>query len=132
MSFEWPVALPAGSDQYGPSSSHEDLPEENPEDALPSPPHLRWRRGPLQPPHVQQNGADRKHVFKFLMVVSDVLLGTPGVTLDRFFPSQKNRELKLKNFGRLIEHNNVICFRRFTGSSVGPAIQIIWYVHSWL
>ena len=41
MSLEWPVALPAGSDQSCLSSSHEDPNDEYPEDALPTLPHLR-------------------------------------------------------------------------------------------
>ena len=59
MSLEWPVALPAESDQYRPPSSHEDPVGEHPGDALPTFPHLRWRRDALQPPQVQQDGAGR-------------------------------------------------------------------------
>ena len=36
MSLEWPVALPAESDQFSPSSSHEDPNDEHPEGALPA------------------------------------------------------------------------------------------------
>ena len=37
MSLEWPVALPAGSDQSSLSPSHEDPDDKLPEDALPAP-----------------------------------------------------------------------------------------------
>ena len=57
-SLEWPTALLAGSDQSSPSFSHEDLLNEQPGDALPAPPHLRWRSDALQPPQVQQGGVD--------------------------------------------------------------------------
>ena len=57
-SLEWPTALLAGSDQSSPSSSHEDLLDEQPGDALLAPPHLRWRSDALQPPQVQQGGVD--------------------------------------------------------------------------
>ena len=77
------VALPAGSDQYGPSSS--------------------WRRDAL---HLKYNKMLRGgiHVAISLMAVSEVLLGTPG---SRWvgFSSQRNRELKLNYFGRLLENN---------------------------
>ena len=39
MSLEWPVPLPAGSDQSRVSPSHEDPNDEHPEDALPTLPH---------------------------------------------------------------------------------------------
>ena len=55
----WPVALPAGSDQSSLSSSHEDLHDEHPEDALPAPPHPPWRRDALQPAQIQRSSLDR-------------------------------------------------------------------------
>ena len=65
ISLEWPVALPAGSDQYSPSSSHEDSNGEPLGDAIPAFPHSRWRRDALQPPQVQQDGAGRNTCVHF-------------------------------------------------------------------
>ena len=50
------MQVPYQPDSY---SSHEDLQDEHPGDALPAPPHLRWRRDALQLPQVQEDGADR-------------------------------------------------------------------------
>ena len=48
------------------------------------------------------------HVAISLTEVCDVFLGTLGVSLDRSFSSQKNRELKLKYFRKLLDNNNIL------------------------
>ena len=54
------------------------------------------------------------HVATSLMAASVVLLGTLGVSLGRFF-TDKAKKLNFNYFGKLIEKNNVICFRKYTG-----------------
>ena len=107
----------SGSDQYGPSSSYEDLPEEHPEDALPSHPHLSWRRGALQPPHGQQDGADRNACIHLpdggLRCVTWNIWGLHGSV----FQSQRNREQKLNYFGQLVENTDVICLQEVHGKN---------------
>ena len=90
MSLEWPVALPGGSDQYSPPSSHEDHIGEHPCDALPASPHLRWRRDALQPPQVQQDGAGRNTCVRFPDGgLRCVAWNTRGL-IGSFFSSQRN------------------------------------------
>ena len=61
-----------------------------------------------------------------LTEVCDVLLGTLGVSLDRVFPSQKNRELKLKYFRKFFDNNNILCLQEFHGKDEYlPAIQVL-------
>ena len=54
------------------------------------------------------------HVATSLMAVCDVLLGTLGVSLS-VLSSQRNRELKLNYFEKLLENNNVICLQEVHG-----------------
>ena len=97
VSLEWPTALLAGSDQSSPSSSHEDLLDEQPGDALLAPPHLRWRSDALQPPQVQQGGVD----WNSCVHIPDgglrcVTWNTRG-PIGSVSSSQISRELKLKS-----------------------------------
>ena len=87
------------------SPSREDPNDEHPEDALPAHPHVRWRRmlfNHLKYSMVLQVGM---HVATSPTEVCDVLLGTRGVSLDRFFRHWKNRELKLKYFRKPFDNN---------------------------
>ena len=117
MSLEWPIALPAESDQSSLSPSHEDPNDGHPEDTLPALPHLRWRRDALQPPQVQQDTAGRDTCGHFpdggLRCVTWNTRGLVGSVLS----SQRNRELKLNYFGKLIEKNNVICLQEVHGKN---------------
>ena len=49
------------------------------------------------------------------MKVCDVLFGTLRGLVGSVLSAQKNRELKLKYFGTLIENNNVICLQEVHG-----------------
>ena len=115
MSLEWPVALPAGSDQYSPSSSHEDPGGEHPGDALPASPHLRWRRDAIQPPQVQQDGACRNTCGHFPDGGLRCVTWNTGCLIGSVFSSQRNRELKLNYFGRLTRTTKLSVSRRYTG-----------------
>ena len=124
MSLEWPVALPAGSDQYSPPSSHEDHIGEHQCDALPASPHLRWRRDALQPPQVQQDGAGRNTCVRF---PDGGLRCVTWNTRSHWvvFSSQRNMQLKLNYFARLIENNNIICLQEVHGKNeFFQAIQV--------
>ena len=68
MSLEWPIALPAESDQSSLSPSHEDPNDGHPEDTLPALPQLRWRRDALQPPQVQQGRTGRMSFLQAIQV----------------------------------------------------------------
>ena len=109
--FEWPAALPPECEQSCPSSSHEDSNDDPPENTLPALPHSRWRRDALQPPQVQQDTAGRDTCGHFpdggLRCVTWNTRGLVGSVLS----SQRNRELKLNCFGKLLENNNVICLQ---------------------
>ena len=94
MSLEWPVALPAGSDLFSLSSSHEDPNDEHPEEALPTPPHLRWRRDTLQPPHMRRGSLDRNTCVHTpdggLRCVTWNTGGPFGSTFPHNFPGNRN------------------------------------------
>ena len=115
MSLELPVAQPAESDQSSLSPSREDPNDGHPEDTLPALTHLRWRRDALQPPHAQQDTAGRDTCGHFpdggLRCVTWNTRGLVGSVLS----SERNRELKLNYFGKLIEKNNVICLQEVHG-----------------
>ena len=102
MSLEWPIAPPAES-KSSLSPSHEDPNDGHPEDTLPALPNSRWRRDALQPPQVQQGTAGRDTCGHFpdggLRCVTWNTRGLVGSVLS----SQRNRELKLNYFGKLIE-----------------------------
>ena len=56
----------------------------------------------------------------------DVLLGTPGVSLDLFSPNTRNREFKLKYFKRLFDANNILCLQEVHGKDEFlQAIQVL-------
>ena len=55
------------------------------------------------------------HVAISLMEVCDVLLGTPGVSLDRFFHRRRNREPKLKYLRKLFDNSNILCLQEVHG-----------------
>ena len=55
------------------------------------------------------------HVATSLMAVCDVLLGTLGGLVGSDLSSQRNGELKVNYFGKLIENNNVICLQEVHG-----------------
>ena len=71
-----------------------------------------------------------------LMGVCDVVLGTAGVSLDRF-SSQKNRKLKLKYFRKLFDNNNILCFQEVHGKDeylhaiqvLAPQFRFFWFLH---
>ena len=116
MSLEWPIAPPAES-KSSLSPSHEDPNDGHPEDTLPALPNSRWRRDALQPPQVQQGTAGRDTCGHFpdggLRCVTWNTRGLVGSVLS----SQRNRELKLNYFGKLIEKNNVICLQEVHGKN---------------
>ena len=76
MSLEWPLALPAESDQSSPSSSHKKPNDEHPEGALPAPPHPRRKRDTLQSPKIQRGNLDRNTCVHIL---DDGLRCVPGI-----------------------------------------------------
>ena len=55
------------------------------------------------------------HVAISLMEVCDVLLGTPGVSLDQFLPRRKNREFTIKYLTKLFDNNNILCLQEVPG-----------------
>ena len=115
MPREWPMALPAGPDRSSSSSSHEDLLDEHPGDALPAIPHLHWRNDALQPPPAQRGSLDRNTCVH----IPDgglrcVIWNTRGL-IGSVHSTQISREVKLNYFGRLIENNNVICLQEVHG-----------------
>ena len=60
-----------------------------------------------------------------LTEVCDVLFGTLGVSLDRFFFAE-NRELKLKYFRKLLDNNNILCLQEIHGKDEYlQAIQVL-------
>ena len=61
---------------------------------------------------VVQDGMD---VALSFLEVCGVLLGTPGVSLDRFFSKQKNREFKLKYLKKLFATKNILCLQEVHG-----------------
>ena len=77
----------------------------------------RWRQDALH--KVLQVG--------ILVVPSrDVLLGTPGVSLVRFFSKQKNREFKLKFLKKLFDNNNILCLQEVHGKDEYlQAVQVL-------
>ena len=109
MSLEWRVAVPAGSDQSCLSSSHEDLNDEHPEDALPIL-HI-YVGGTTLFNHLKYNEVVwiGTRVSLFWMVVFDVL---PGI-LDPV-SSQLSSEQKHNYLRRHIE-NNIICLQEIHG-----------------
>ena len=65
------------------------------------------------------------HVAISLMGVCDVVLGTAGVSLDRF-SSQKNRKLKLKFPRKLFDNKNILCLQEVHGKDEYlQAIQVL-------
>ena len=89
--------------------------------------HLRYYR-------VLQVGMD---VAISLTEVCGVLLGTPGVSLDRFFSKQKNREFKLKYLKKLFDNNNIFMRRYMEETSISRLSRCwlrgfgFWYFLSW-
>ena len=79
------------------------------------------------------------HVATSLMEVCDVLLGTLGVSLGRFFPRRKNRELKLEYFRKRLDNNNILCLQEVHGKDeflqaiqvLAPRYEFFWYFISW-
>ena len=74
----------------------------------------------------------------FPMAVSDMLPGTLGVSLGRFFLHEETGSLSSTISGGSREQQSYLSPGGTREgwippgySSVGPAIQIIWYVHSW-
>ena len=57
--------------------------------------------------NVLQGGMD---AAPFFPEVYDVLLGTPGASLDLFSP-ERNREFKLNCLKKLLDRNNIICLQ---------------------
>ena len=117
MSLEWPVALPAGSDPYSPSPSHEDPRGEHPGDALPVSPHSRWRRDALQPPQVQQCSVDWNTCVNFPSGGLRSVTWNTGGLLGSVTSSQNCREHKHNCFRRLIENSNIIFLQEVHGKN---------------
>ena len=90
---------------------------EHPGDALPASPHLRSRRDALQPPQVQQDAAGRDTCGRFPDGGLRCVTWNTGSLVGSVLSSQRNRELKLNYFGRLIENNNVICLQEVHGKN---------------
>ena len=123
---EWPVALPPECEQSCPSSSHEDSNDDHLENTLPALPHSRCRRDALQPPQVQQDTAGRDTCGHF----SDgglrcIIWNTRGL-VGSVLSSQKNRELKLKYFGKVIDNNNIICIQEVHGKDEFLQALQVW------
>ena len=117
---------PAGSDQSCLSSSHEDPNDEHPEDALPTLPHLRWRRDALQPPQIQRGSPDRNTCVHIpdggLRCVTWSTRGLIGSLVS----SQLSTEQKHGYLRRLIENNNIICLQEVHGKDEFlQAIQVL-------
>ena len=118
------VAPIAGYDPSSPASSHKDPDNDNPYGALPDTRvgggmlcnHLRYSM-------ILQVGI---LVVTSPMEVYDVLLGTLTGLIGSVLSSQKNRELKLKYFGKLIENSNVICLQEVHGKDEFlQAVQVL-------
>ena len=125
MFLEWLVAPIAGSDQPSPASSHEDPNDEHPDGGLPAPSHSRWSRDALQPRQVQHDTAGRDTCGHFDGGLRCITWNTRGL-IGSVLSSQKNRELKLEYFGKLIENNNVICLQEVHGKDEFlQAIQVL-------
>ena len=110
-------------DQSSPSSSPEDPNNEHQEGALPASTRSRWRQDALQPPQVPHGTAGRFSCGHF----SDgglrcITWNTRGL-VGSVFSSQKNRELKLKYFRKLLDNNNIICLQEVHGN--GEFLQAI-------
>ena len=125
--LEWPVALPSECEQSCPSSSHEDSNDDHLENTLPALPHSRWRRDALQPPQVQHGTAGRYTCAHFTDEGLRCITWNAGGLVGSVFCSQKNRELKLKYFGKIIDNNNIICLQE---GRMSFSRQVFWYFHS--
>ena len=79
--------------------------------AFPASPDSRWRRDALQPRQVQQGTAGWETCGHLpdggLRCITWNTRGLVGSV----FSSQKNRELKLKYFRKLLDNNNIICLQ---------------------
>ena len=126
MFLEWPVDPIARFDQSSPSSSPEDPNDEHQEGALPASTRSRWKQNALQPPQVQHGTAGRDTRGHFpdggLRCIKWNTRGLVGSV----FSSQKNRELKLKYFRKLLDNNNITCLQEGHGKDVFlQAIQVL-------
>ena len=91
-----PPEVPSGEQQQG---------------TFPTSTRSRWRQDALQaPPQILQRTTGWHGCGPF---PSDVLLGTPGVSLDLFSPNK--REFKLKYLKRLFDANNSLCLQEVHG-----------------
>ena len=125
MSLEWPVALPAGPDQSCLPSSHEDPNDEHPEGALPSLPHLRWRRDARQPPQSPRGSLDRNTCVHIPAGLRCVTWHTRGL-VGSLTSSQLSSEQTHNYFRRRIENNNIICLQEVHGKDeLLQAIQML-------
>ena len=137
VSLEWPVALPAESDQSSLSLSHEDPNDGHPENTFPALPHLRWRRDALQPIQVQQDTAVRDTCGHFfgggLRCVTWNTRGLVGFFLHKETESSSSTilgsSLKTTTLSVSRRHMGRMSFSRLF--RCGPVIQIYWCVHSW-
>ena len=71
----------------------------------------RWRCDALQPPQVHKMLRVGIHMATSLMAVSDVLLGTQGVSLDRFFSKKQGAQTQLFREAHGEQH----VYRKYTG-----------------
>ena len=137
MSLEWLVALSAEARRSSPSSSKEEPNDEHPEGALPAIPHPRWRRDALQPLQTQRSSLDRNTCVHIPSGGLRSVTWNTGGLLGSVTSSRNSREHKHSYFRRLYRNNNIICLQEVTGRTslqaiqCGPAIQTVWYVHSW-
>ena len=140
MFLEWPVDPIARFDQSSPSLSSEGSIVDQQRGDFPASTRSRWRRDALHSPQLQHGtvGRDTRGHFpdEGLRCIS---WNTGGLVGSVFF-SQKNRELKLKYFRRLLDNNNIICLQEGHGKDVFlQAIQVLaprlkfffGYFHSW-
>ena len=127
-SLDWPVDPFARFDHSRSSLSPEFPSDGQQRGALPASSRSRWRQNTLQaPPQVLQRITGWDGCGPFLSGgLCGVFLGTPGVSLDRVFSKQKNREFKLKYLKKLFATRNILCLQEVHGKDEHlQAIQVL-------
>ena len=132
MSLEWPVAPSGRLDQPCLSLSREDTNGENLENAHLASPHVRWRRGDLQPPGVQRDRLSKNTCVH----IPDgglrcVTWNTRAYWITCFSTDFEGKHI---HFTRLIKNSDIICLQETHGKDEFlQAIQVsapIRYVHT--
>ena len=126
MSLDWPLDRIARFDKPRPSSSPVDSIDEQQRGDLPASTRSRWRQDALQPPQAQHGTAGRDTSGHFpdgdLRCINCNTRGLAGSV----FSSQKNKELKLKYFRKLLDNNNILCLQEVHGKDEFlQAIQVL-------